>query len=274
MVTSVVSTPVVRDRNLPAPPLPISRIATAVVLIAGATLQLVEELIEPPFANDTDRFAWLAQHTTLHAADVGIGLAAIPLLITSVLLLVRPVTVGPNDRARLTGVFKGQTRTKNHVELPLIHSGREVGTLTVGLRRGEKRLSSRDATLLSDCARDTCRGCWRCRVRSRDCRACHDFLCRIRTNQRSGASRPEVGYRGLAAAGSRRSQRSPSLSTGRSCATSSAHSDEPLTAIATQLKLECRDRVIRTLSDNVHIRKRSTSIVSTTTDHLRLPLSR
>ena len=89
MATSVVTTPLVRDRNLPAPLLPVGRITAAVVLIAGATLQLVEELIEPPFATDTERFAWMAQHTTLHAVDVGIGLAAVPLLIASVLLLAR-----------------------------------------------------------------------------------------------------------------------------------------------------------------------------------------
>jgi hypothetical protein len=37
-------------------PLPVSRITAAVVLIAGATLQLVEEFIEPPFATETERF--------------------------------------------------------------------------------------------------------------------------------------------------------------------------------------------------------------------------
>lgn len=63
MATSIVTAPRVRDRNLPAPLLPVSRITAAVVLIAGATLQLVEELIEPPFATETERFAWLAQHT-------------------------------------------------------------------------------------------------------------------------------------------------------------------------------------------------------------------
>jgi hypothetical protein len=91
MATSVATntTTSVRVRDLPAPPIPVRRITAAVVLFAGATLQLVEELIEPPFATDTDRFAWMAQHTTLHAVDVGIGLAAIPLLITAVLLLAR-----------------------------------------------------------------------------------------------------------------------------------------------------------------------------------------
>lgn len=91
MVTSVLTntTPSVRVRNLPAAPLPVGRITAAVVLIAGATLQLIEEMIEPPFATDTERFAWMAQHTTLHAVDIGIGLAAIPLLITAVLLLAR-----------------------------------------------------------------------------------------------------------------------------------------------------------------------------------------
>ena len=56
MATSVVTAPRVRDRNLPAPLLSVSRITAAVVLIAGATLQLVEELIEPPFATETERF--------------------------------------------------------------------------------------------------------------------------------------------------------------------------------------------------------------------------
>ena len=76
MAQSVVTAPLVRDHNLPAPLLTVSRITDAVVLIAGATLQLVEELIEPPFATDTERFAWMAQHTTLHAVDVEIGPAA------------------------------------------------------------------------------------------------------------------------------------------------------------------------------------------------------
>ena len=79
MVTSAVTntTPSVRVRNLPATALPVGRITAAVVIIAGATLQLIEELIEPPFPTETERFAWMAQHTTLHAVDVGIGLAAI-----------------------------------------------------------------------------------------------------------------------------------------------------------------------------------------------------
>jgi two-component system NarL family sensor kinase len=46
------------------------------------------------------------------------------------------------------GVLESQS-----VELPLQHAGTEVGRLTVGLRRGERRLSARDATLLSDIAR-------------------------------------------------------------------------------------------------------------------------
>jgi hypothetical protein len=57
------------------------------MLIGGATLQLIEELIEPPFADDGARFAWMAAHTTTHAVDVVIGLLAIPLLIGSTLLL-------------------------------------------------------------------------------------------------------------------------------------------------------------------------------------------
>jgi hypothetical protein len=46
MAASVVTTPLVRDRNLPPPLLLVSRIV-AVVLIAGSTLQLAEKLIEP-----------------------------------------------------------------------------------------------------------------------------------------------------------------------------------------------------------------------------------
>jgi len=88
MATAVVTTPSVTSRNLPSP-FPVSRVVAAVVLLSGATLQLIEELIEPPFASDTERFAWMAQHATPHAIDVGIGLAVIPLLIASVLLLVR-----------------------------------------------------------------------------------------------------------------------------------------------------------------------------------------
>jgi signal transduction histidine kinase len=46
------------------------------------------------------------------------------------------------------GVLENQS-----VELPLLHAGTEVGRLTVGLRRGERRLSSRDAALLDDISR-------------------------------------------------------------------------------------------------------------------------
>jgi hypothetical protein len=89
MVTSVVTPPAAEVRNLPAPLLPVGRISAAAILAGGATLQLVEELIEPPFATDAERFTWQAQHSTLHAIDVGIGLLAVPLLIASVLLLAR-----------------------------------------------------------------------------------------------------------------------------------------------------------------------------------------
>jgi hypothetical protein len=84
-----------RSINIPATPTdippsrPVSRWVAAAVLVGGATLQLVEEMIEPPFADDGQRFAWLAMHTTLHSIDIAIGLAAIPLLIASTLLLTR-----------------------------------------------------------------------------------------------------------------------------------------------------------------------------------------
>jgi hypothetical protein len=65
------------------------RWATAAVLVAGATLQLVEELIEPPFAVEADRFRWMATDTTLHSIDVIIGLWAIPFMIAGTLLLAR-----------------------------------------------------------------------------------------------------------------------------------------------------------------------------------------
>jgi hypothetical protein len=71
------------------PSAPVSRWVAAAVLVGGATLQLVEEMIEPPFADDAQRFAWLATHTTWHSIDVAVGLAAIPLLIAAVLLLAR-----------------------------------------------------------------------------------------------------------------------------------------------------------------------------------------
>jgi hypothetical protein len=74
--------------DIPPSP-PVSRWVAAAVLVGGATLQLVEEMIEPPFADDAQRFAWLATHTTWHAIDIAIGLAAIPLLIAAVLLLAR-----------------------------------------------------------------------------------------------------------------------------------------------------------------------------------------
>jgi hypothetical protein len=71
------------------PSRPVSRWIAAAVLVGGSTLQLVEEMIEPPFADDGQRFAWLATHTTLHSIDIAIGLSAIPLLIAAALLLAR-----------------------------------------------------------------------------------------------------------------------------------------------------------------------------------------
>jgi hypothetical protein len=32
------------------------------MLVGGATLQLIEEVIEPPFADDATRFDWMAAH--------------------------------------------------------------------------------------------------------------------------------------------------------------------------------------------------------------------
>jgi hypothetical protein len=49
------------------PSAPVSRWVAAAVLVGGATLQLVEEMIEPPFADD-QRFLQLATHTTLHSS--------------------------------------------------------------------------------------------------------------------------------------------------------------------------------------------------------------
>jgi hypothetical protein len=63
------------------PSRPVSRWLVAAVLVAGATLQLIEELIEPPIRDDGDRLEWIAGHATLHAVDIAIGLAAVPLLI-------------------------------------------------------------------------------------------------------------------------------------------------------------------------------------------------
>ena len=69
------------------PARPLSRWVLPARLIGGATLQLNEELIEPPFTDDGARFDWMAAHTTTHAVDVVIGLLAIPLLMRSTLLL-------------------------------------------------------------------------------------------------------------------------------------------------------------------------------------------
>ncbi len=68
-------------------PRPLSRWLVAAMLVGGATLQLIEEMIEPPFADDRARFDWMAAHTTTHAIDVVIGLLAVPLLIGATLQL-------------------------------------------------------------------------------------------------------------------------------------------------------------------------------------------
>ena len=85
-VTAAISDAPAAERRMP---LPIPRWLATAVLIGGSTLQLVEEVLEPPFATDADRFAWLATHSTWHAVDLAIGLAAVPLLIASVLILAR-----------------------------------------------------------------------------------------------------------------------------------------------------------------------------------------
>jgi hypothetical protein len=145
MATSVVTATRVSDRNLPAPPHPVSRITAAVVLIAGATLQLVEELIEPPFATDSERFVWLAQHTTLHAVDVGIGLAAIPLLIAAVLLLAR--LAGRMPRLARTGAavcvagFCGLAAV--HAELAMLDGGVSPATVEAAVAQCNLRSPSR-----------------------------------------------------------------------------------------------------------------------------------
>ena len=88
MSASVISRRTNNAPSLPGPR-PVGRWLFAAVLVAGATLQQVEEAIEPPFATDAERFAWIADHTTHHAVNIAIGLAAVPLLIASVLLLGR-----------------------------------------------------------------------------------------------------------------------------------------------------------------------------------------
>lgn len=88
-MTAIVATRTHAESQATPPAGRAARWATAAVLVAGATLQLVEELIEPPFTVDADRFSWLATHTTLHAIDVIIGLWAIPFMIAGTLLLAR-----------------------------------------------------------------------------------------------------------------------------------------------------------------------------------------
>jgi prepilin signal peptidase PulO-like enzyme (type II secretory pathway) len=50
--------------------------------------------------------------------------------------------------AGTSGTLRGRS-----VDLPLVHAGQQIGQLTVGLRRGERRLSARDTALLADFAR-------------------------------------------------------------------------------------------------------------------------
>jgi two-component system NarL family sensor kinase len=50
--------------------------------------------------------------------------------------------------AAVSGTLRGPS-----VELPLVHAGQQIGRLTVGLRRGERRLTERDTALLADFAR-------------------------------------------------------------------------------------------------------------------------
>ena len=57
----------------PAISRPVGRRLTAATLIGGATLQLVEEAIEPPFPTDAAEFDWIASHSTWHAIDIAIG---------------------------------------------------------------------------------------------------------------------------------------------------------------------------------------------------------
>jgi two-component system NarL family sensor kinase len=50
--------------------------------------------------------------------------------------------------AAIFGTLRGRS-----VDLPLVHASQQIGQLTVGLRRGERRLTERDTALLADFAR-------------------------------------------------------------------------------------------------------------------------
>jgi signal transduction histidine kinase len=50
--------------------------------------------------------------------------------------------------AAVSGILRGRS-----VDLPLVHASEQIGQLTVGLRRGERRLTERDTALLADFAR-------------------------------------------------------------------------------------------------------------------------
>jgi hypothetical protein len=127
------------------PSRPVSRWLVAAVLVAGATLQLIEELIEPPIRDDGDRLEWIAGHATLHAVDIAIGLAAVPLLIASVPLLARlagrrpcrPVsgTSGPSTPQRHCGTCTPTSCWFR--DATLIRGGEETQASAVDPRRGD-----------------------------------------------------------------------------------------------------------------------------------------
>ena len=100
-------------------------------------------------SNPYAALAGISQHLDQASSDTG-ALSAVAAAIADALRLpyVAITLSGASAPAATVGVLEYES-----VELPLRHGGTEVGQLIVGLRRGERRLSSRDEILLADIAR-------------------------------------------------------------------------------------------------------------------------
>jgi signal transduction histidine kinase len=125
--------------------------------------QLVDRLMYGQRSNPYAALTGISQHLDQASSDTG-ALSAVAAAIADTLRLpyvaitLRAASVGRASSAKPPSGASAPAATVGvleyeSVELPLLHGGTEVGQLTVGLRRGERRLSSRDATLLADIAR-------------------------------------------------------------------------------------------------------------------------
>jgi signal transduction histidine kinase len=109
----------------------------------------VDRLMYGQRSNPYAALADIARQFERAPSEAGI-LPAVAAAITETLRL--PYAAITLRRAEAPAAVAGMPPAKT-VDLPLVHAGEDVGRLTVGLRRGERRLSRRDLDLLTDFTR-------------------------------------------------------------------------------------------------------------------------